>query len=304
MKAVETGWTADLNLSPGKYTYKFIVDGKWITDPYNNLREDDGAGGYNSVLYCPNHHFRLKGNDNARKIAVAGNFNNWNPKELFMTKTSDGWSLPIYLRDGTYAYKFIVDNRWYTDPANSSERKDAHGNINSVLSIGEPYLFLLESFNDARQVVLTGSFNSWKTDELLMEKSGKGWQLPYILPAGNYEYKFIVDGKWHTDPANPLKTGSGNYENSYIALKANHLFELDNYQNAKNVVVTGTFSNWSKNGYRMIKQDGKWVFPIFLKSGKWLYKFIVDGEWIIDPSNPVYESNEVGTNNSVIWIEP
>jgi hypothetical protein len=54
----------------------------------------------------------------------------------------------------------------------------------------------------------------------------------------------------------------------------------------------------------MTKQDGKWVFPLFLESGKCLYKFIVDGEWIIDPSNPVYESNEVGTNNSVIWIEP
>lgn len=26
-------WTAKLNLKPGKYEYKFLVDGKWINDP-------------------------------------------------------------------------------------------------------------------------------------------------------------------------------------------------------------------------------------------------------------------------------
>ena len=302
MKQVDTGWTADLNLKPGKYTYKFIVDGTWISDPYNKLLEDDGTGGYNSVVFCHNHLFKLFGNETARSITVAGNFNNWNQRELAMTKSSDGWVLPIYLRDGSYTYKFIVDNRWCTDPANPSERKDGHGITNSVLSIGEPYLFTLEGYSDARQVVLAGSFNGWKIHELLMDKTAKGWQLPYILPAGNYEYKFIVDGKWITDPGNPFTTGEGIYENSFVALKANYLFLLDNHVDAESVIVTGSFNGWNRKGYRMLKKDGKWIFPLYLKPGKHTYKFIVGKNWIIDPANKLYEQNEYGTYNSVLWI--
>jgi hypothetical protein len=304
MKPVDSGWTVDLNLKPGKYTYKFIVDGNWIPDPYNKLREKDGAGGYNSVVYCPNQTFKLKGNDSSRKVYVAGSFNNWNPRELAMTKTSDGWTLPIFLRDGTYGYKFIVDDHWYTDPANPAERRDTHGNVNSVLSIGEPFLFTLNGKTDARQVVLSGSFNGWKMDELLMDKTAKGWQLPYVVPAGNYEYKFIVDGNWTTDPGNPFFTGSDAYRNSFIALKANHLFELDNHTDAGEVIVTGSFNGWDKKGYQMVRQGGKWIFPLFLNPGKYTYKFIIDGKWIIDPVNALYEQNEYGTNNSVLWIDP
>ncbi len=302
MKRVDSGWTVELDLKPGKYTYKFILDGKWIHDPANKLREKDGAGGYNSVVYCPNHVFRLKGNGYSRKVAVAGNFNNWNPSELFLKKTDDGWELPVYLREGTYAYKFIADNQWYTDPVNPITRKDGQGNTNSVLSIGEPYIFKLPGFAEARQVVLTGSFNGWKQDELPMDKTSTGWQLPYILPAGNYEYKFVVDGKWITDPANPFATGSGDHTNSFVALKANHLFELNNHAEAREVIVTGSFNGWSKTGYRMSKNGSKWFFPLLLKPGKHTYKFIVDGAWMHDTSNDLYEKNEVGTFNSILWI--
>lgn len=302
MKAGGSGWSADLKLKPGKYLYKFIADGKWIQDPYNNLKEKDGSGGYNSVVFCPNHTFRLKGYPSAHRVVVTGNFCRWNPRGLEMKKNPDGWSLPVYLRDGTYAYKFIVDNQWMTDPANPDARKDPDGNLNSFLSVGEPYLFSLNGFKEAGKVVLTGSFNGWNTRELLMSRTDKGWQIPYVVPAGNYEYKFIADGKWMTDPANPFSTGSGNYENSFIALKANHLFTLSNHANAQGVLVTGSFNSWNTKGYRMKKEGDQWIFPMFLKPGKYTYKFIVDGKWIIDPANKLFEQNEYNTYNSVLWI--
>jgi len=304
MKPVGSGWTVDLRLKPGKYTYKFIIDGKWIPDPYNNLREKDGTGGYNSVVYCPNHLFELRGSETARKVVVTGNFNNWVPAGLAMKKTDTGWNLPIYLRNGSYTYKFIVDNRWYTDPANPIERRDLQGNLNSVLDIGKPYLFKTEHFKEASNLFLAGNFNGWKMDELRMERTEKGWQIPYILPAGNYEYKFIVDGKWYTDPENPFTTGSGNTENSFLALKFNHLFELDNHADARSVIVSGSFNGWNKKEYRMIQKNGKWIFPLSLKDGKYTYKYIIDGKWIIDPANVLYEQNEYGTYNSVLWVEP
>jgi CubicO group peptidase (beta-lactamase class C family) len=43
-------WVCRINLTPGKHTYKFIVDGNWITDPANTVSEDDGNGNINSVL--------------------------------------------------------------------------------------------------------------------------------------------------------------------------------------------------------------------------------------------------------------
>jgi len=304
MQRVNDGWMVYVNLKPGKYSYKFIVDGEWITDPNNKLRERDGEGDYNSIVYCCNHRFELKGNKDAHNVVVTGNFFNWNPKGIAMNKTSDGWALPIYLRDGTYTYKFIVDKNWISDPANKEVLKDADGNMNSFIGIGKSYLFKLDGFTTADKVILTGSFNGWSRNELVMNKTEKGWQFPYVIPAGNYEYKFIVDGEWMTDPANPFSTGSGNTENSFIALKANHIFKLEKFPDAEKVIVTGSFNGWDRQSYRMARQGGKWILPIYLQPGKYTYKFIVDGNWIIDPSNKLYEQNETGTDNSVLWIDP
>lgn len=304
MQRVSDGWMVYVDLKPGKYSYKFIIDGEWMTDPNNKLRERDGEGDYNSIVYCCNHRFELKGYKDARNVVVTGNFFNWNPKGIAMNKTSDGWALPVYLRDGTYAYKFLVDKQWMTDPANKEVRKDADDHLNSFIEIGKPYLFKLDGFTTADKVILTGSFNGWSRNELVMDKTEKGWQLPYVIPAGNYEYKFMVDGNWMTDPTNPFSTGSGNSENSFIALKSNHVFKLEKYPDAKTVIVTGSFNGWDRQSYRMARQGGKWILPLYLQPGKYTYKFIVDGNWIIDPSNKLYEQNETGTDNSVLWINP
>jgi len=39
-----------LPLAPGRYTYKFVVDGQWQPDPSHGDREPDGHGGQNSVV--------------------------------------------------------------------------------------------------------------------------------------------------------------------------------------------------------------------------------------------------------------
>ncbi len=44
-------WTAWLNLDPGEYEYKFVVNGEhWITDPNNPVKVPDGWNGFNSVI--------------------------------------------------------------------------------------------------------------------------------------------------------------------------------------------------------------------------------------------------------------
>jgi 1,4-alpha-glucan branching enzyme len=303
MKKTDTGWVATMNLIPGKYLYKFIVDGKWIQDYNNTLREPDGHGGNNSTYFHNNYTFRLSGYTNAQSVFVTGSFNNWREKELKMKKTNGGWELNLYLAEGTHGYKFIVDGQWILDPANKVTRPDGKGNVNSVLELGEVTTFTLKGYTEARSAILTGSFNGWNTAEVQMTKTATGWMATYALAPGNYEYKFIVDGRWMADPGNPIGVGGGEHRNSVIAVKPNYEFRLNKFPDAKSVAVTGSFNGWADPGYTMRKQNGIWSCPVFLASGKYTYKFIVDGKWILDPDNPLMEDNEYNTGNSVIWIE-
>ena len=44
------GWQKSFTLKPGKYKYKFVVDGRWIHDPDNPKCEDNIFGSYDSIL--------------------------------------------------------------------------------------------------------------------------------------------------------------------------------------------------------------------------------------------------------------
>lgn len=297
----DSGWFITIRLKPGKYTYKYIIDGKWSPDPYNKLRENDSQGGENSVVFCYNYRFFLPYYKGSKNVFVSGSFNNWNPSGIRMYWVGRGWAVNVFLREGTHAYKFIVDSEWIPDPSNNVTRPDGSGHENSFLSIGDTMFFMLKGHSAIKQVHLAGNFNAWNPSELLMQKIEGGWQLPYVLAAGNYEYKFILDGRWITDPDNPYSLKSGN---SFIAVKPNHVFSLAGNAGARKVIVTGSFNGWYPDGYEMVIKNDVWTFPVYLKPGKHTYKFIVDGKWITDPANKLWENNEYGTNNSVLWIEP
>lgn len=304
MSKTDSGWIFQTELQPGKHRYKYIIDGKWKTDPNNKIKEDDGYGNINSIAYVYNHIFRLPGYTSARKVVLCGSFNGWKENELLMNPVNGGWEISVFLGEGTHTYKYIVDRQWINDPSNPNIRSDGKGNINSLMAIGDTLVFRLKGYNNAREVNLAGSFNEWNPRELSMNKDNSGWFLPYVLAKGMYEYKFIVDGQWIQDPGNPYHAGYNPDGNSIVAFKPNHIFELNGYPEAKRVVLSGNFNNWSHDWYPMIKEGGRWIFPIYLSPGKYTYKFIVDGNWIIDPANELWEENEHGTNNSVIWIEP
>ena len=43
-------WTAEIQINPGYYYYKFVVDGHWIPDPSNNWEINDGGESFNSII--------------------------------------------------------------------------------------------------------------------------------------------------------------------------------------------------------------------------------------------------------------
>ena len=303
MKRDDNGWVLAIPLAAGRHEYKFIVDGRWMRDPFNNQKIPDNAGDFNSVFFKTNYTFRLKGFAEARKVVVAGSFNNWNESEPEMQRIGDSWVLDIFLPDGTFAYKFIVDNNWITDPGNPDSRPDGYGNINSFISIGTPVLIELNGNLNSREVYVVGSFNNWGQTGMSMNRTENGWAIPVVLREGVYDYYFMADGKEVTDSKTPTRTYS--YENkkfNFIVLKPNHIFELKNYPEATTVSVTGSFCDWQEPGYPLTKKDGFWQLPFTLSVGKVKYKYIVDGEWILDPENSSWEENEFGTGNSILWI--
>ncbi len=57
---------------------------------------------------------------------------------------------------------------------------------------------------EATRVTLSGEFNGWSPEATPMEKDEEGrWTTTIALPAGRYEYKFVVDGQWIPDPNAP-----------------------------------------------------------------------------------------------------
>jgi 1,4-alpha-glucan branching enzyme len=49
-KDAKGNWTVKINLKPGKYEYKFLVDGNWINDPNCRAYSPNPFGSSNSVI--------------------------------------------------------------------------------------------------------------------------------------------------------------------------------------------------------------------------------------------------------------
>jgi 1,4-alpha-glucan branching enzyme len=274
-----------------------------MVDADNLRQEEDGQGNTNSVYYKPNFLFQFKGATTASKAYVTGSFNQWKQNELAMYKTGSGWALPIYLAAGTHTYKFLIDGVYYNEAGKMDKLPDGKGGYNSVARLGKPYVFSLVGYTNAGQVTVAGTFNNWRPNELHMQKNSLGWELPYALAAGNYQYKFVVDGNWIRDPANPLTATLGGQINSFLMVGANYTFRLKAPANARSVFVAGDFNSWEPTTLAMKRQGDEWNLSVYLSPGKHKYKFVVDGKWILDPANKTWEQNEFGTGNSIVWIE-
>lgn len=53
----------------------------------------------------------------------------------------------------------------------------------------------------AAAISIAGTFNDWRPSATPMVSLGAGrWVKELTLPSGVYEYRFVVDGEWMTDP--------------------------------------------------------------------------------------------------------
>ena len=76
----------------------------------------------------------------ARRVAVVGDFNGWNPTAHVMTADARGvWTTTVPLTPGRHAYAFVVDDSvWVTDPRTPVVRDADYGRDQSVVLVGHP----------------------------------------------------------------------------------------------------------------------------------------------------------------------
>lgn len=54
---------------------------------------------------------------------------------------------------------------------------------------------------DATEVFIAGTFNDWQPRNLPLTRDATGnWTVNITLPAGEYSYRLVVDGKWRDHP--------------------------------------------------------------------------------------------------------
>lgn len=133
--------------------YKFLVDGIWINDPLNYDVVDDNVGSYFSIVrqeQLPEGRqltyrilderkglveFRLYA-PKASIVALAGDFNNWNPEIDLLKKDANGiWRLQKRLPKGPFRYNFIIDGGWQLDLYNPHTASNAAGMVCSVIRL-------------------------------------------------------------------------------------------------------------------------------------------------------------------------
>jgi hypothetical protein len=84
-----------------------------------------------------------------------------------------------------------------------------------VKQVGDEVIFAVK-FEQAKKGLIAGDFNNWSpmSTPMLTQRPGV-WRMSLPLPPGRYRYRFVVDGKWMTDP-----------NNQYV--EANQFGELNN----------------------------------------------------------------------------
>lgn len=201
-----------------KWEFKFVVNGKYWAEPGEVVEQELAVHPdqfwrdvFNLHLFKVNPdpngntYFFLPGYSDARNVVLTGSFNGWDESYPLMEKVKGGWAMKIDLDPGYYEYKFIVDGNWLHDPGNPEAIENIHGTLNSILNIREAVRFELKSHLDAKKVTLTGSFLGWNSEGIDCVKKEDRWEVEIQLEKGKHYYKFIVDGAWIIDPANPFK---------------------------------------------------------------------------------------------------
>lgn len=313
MQLVDGVWQIAITLEPGSYQYKFVINGTtWKEDPEAPSYVDDGFGGKNGAFvltkdgkvepvggqvpstsqmlkdYEPNSarkdtiyvdqdgYVVIRLYTDAKRVFIAGTFNNWNEKDTEAYFVEDGiWEAVLELNPGIYEYKFIVDGNWVIDPNAFAYVDDGFGGKNGAFEVYEENggLKVRAPISKGAVQLQAKSVETQKTESVVEPK--KEIAKVEVTRAG----VSIVDGKV--------------------------IFAVKN-DKAQEAYVAGTFNSWNATGLKMQLVDGYWTASLQLSPGTYEYKyvFVIGGNqvWQEDPNAPSYKPDGYGGKNGVFKV--
>jgi hypothetical protein len=71
---------------------------------------------------------------------------------------------------------------------------------------------------------------------------------------------------------------------------------------ARQVALAGDFNQWDQKCCCKLKKDGCWERTLLLPPGVYEYKYLIDGQWHMDPNNEQVCINCFGTRNNVLVV--
>ncbi len=110
-----------------------------VEDPEEPIEEPEEP---TEELSCGEVALSYDAGPDASLVLVAGDFNGWSDDPATGTVLSDEdgdgiFEVVVALDPGTWAYKFVVDGTWLSDPSNPEGVDDGYGGFNSLLIVPE-----------------------------------------------------------------------------------------------------------------------------------------------------------------------
>ena len=351
MEKNESGeWVLNKQIDSGVYAYKFVADGSWVKDPSNNTLFPDSD---NSKLVVPGavHSPVVNGDsvtfnypaalvaEDVTSVKIKGGFNGWAEADMQLsedgthyTYTASGlaadtyeYGINVYTESGPSYGTFCKD--YYNMEAatlggNSTftiqptvEYPDEDPTVVSPVVNGHSVTLKLYA-PGALTVQVAGTITTpaWVGQDMAYDSMTGYWSITLNdLASGLYEYKFVKNGNWITDPLNDNINADGN-STFFIAsdIKSPEITddgvtfrfkpETDTYDS---VAVAGTATTWDAASAPVMTKgsDGVYTYTCTgLKPGTYEYKFIGNPlsetpAWMTDPANP-----DVKNGNSIFTI--
>jgi cyclomaltodextrinase len=104
-----------------------------------------------------------------------------------------------------------------------------------------------------------------------------------------------------------LACGKGSAASQHFALKPAAAVPGGDLPAATHkVFLAGSFNGWNTTKMSMTgpNESGEYTIDLPLAPGHYSYKFLIDGKWTLDPTNPQTEDNGLGDKNSVVTVTP
>ncbi len=200
-------------LDAGTYEYKYVINvDSWITDPFNDATVQNGNN--------TNSTFTVTATG-----STSGDSESTAPED---TKPEDTTSESTTPED--------TNTEEGTTEEPTTDVVEPTITLSPVIN-GNEVTFYFEHAT-ANKVVVAGSMNGWSTTEWTMTKEEGTRVFSYtvtIAEAGTYQYKYVVDDAWITDPCNQntVDDGAGNINSVFEIAQSVEVPETEDSANSE-----------------------------------------------------------------------